>query len=364
MPHNFRRGLRGAYARPERRPERPGLAPRGGWTGCGRQNDLPRRAALQIALVVGARQREPALLNQLHTTLRRAAADVLSRPFESVDGSAAPSAAMSAQSASSSWLRQPRHTGCSHLIARRPSRADAAAILTKPSSAQPRVFPHEKKDLGRDGPARSPGRQRPAVHAADCGESDQRPARPGRPKPRPLPRRPMSPAVRTRCSSAQPAPACTASRGTAWALDPRPPPTPSSPLLTYTRQFACIQVDNQFEAEGYSLGVERGCAVASDKKVLLSSLLVIVGTGTLRRSPPPLPYLLAQSLRHAAFSRPRRSDRPRTTLQHHLSASPPPRPAAPESAALKAKRRLHRTRRRFAARILRAATLMFCPDAA
>jgi len=258
------------------------------------------------------------------------------------------------------WVLAPHRPSA---LARRCCRGTDEALLR----TQPRVFPHEKKDLGRDGPARSPGRQRPAVHAADCRES-RRPTscatRPAETAPSPT-SADVASTVRTRCSSAQPAPACTAiAEALHGPLTPDPHPPPARPLLTYTRQFACIQVDNQFEAEGYSLGVERGCAVASDKKVLLSLLLVIVGTGTLRRSPPPLPYLLAQSLLHAAFSRPRRSDRPRTTLQHHLPASPPPRPAAPESAALKAERRLHRTRRRFAARILRAATLMFFSDAA
>ena len=186
----------GAYARPERRPERPGLAPRGGWTGCGRQNDLPRRAALQIALVVGARQREPALLNQLHTTLRRAAADVLSRPFESVDGSAAPSAAMSAQSSSSSWLRQPRHTGCSHLIARQPSRADAAAVLTKPSSAHSHASSRTRRRTWDEMGQRDLQVASGLLYMLQTAGRvvDQRPARPGRPKPRPLPPRPMSPA--------------------------------------------------------------------------------------------------------------------------------------------------------------------------
>jgi hypothetical protein len=145
-----------------------------------------------------------------------------------------------------------------------------------------------------------------------------------------------------------------------------------------------------------------------------SSLLVIVvvGTGTLRHSPPPLlpscaaapsPRLLssrrsarpsaarqhhlpaappqrpaapapaarprAPTLRRMSprvtpspmcLSRPppsRQCDRPSSTRLHHLPTSPPPRPAAPAPADLKAKRHLPRTRRRFAARTLQAAPL-------
>ena len=76
------------------------------------------------------------------------------------------------------------------------------------------------------------------------------------PRPLPLLCRPMSLAVRTRCSSAQPAPACTQ-----WGHC-RPSPCPPSPLVfclltCRAHSIPCAQADAQFKAEDGSLGAER-----------------------------------------------------------------------------------------------------------
>jgi len=100
------------------------------------------------------------------------------------------------------------------------------------------------------------------------------------PRPRPLLCRPMSPAVRTRCSSAQPAPACTPSGGAA------PPPSPLALCLLNCRAHSSVL--RRMSSSRPRTDRSARNAVASDKGSLFSSLLVIVGVkiDALCRSPP------------------------------------------------------------------------------
>jgi len=66
------------------------------------------------------------------------------------------------------------------------------------------------------------------------------------PRPLPLLCRPMSLAVRTRCSSAHPAPACR-QWGRCTLYLPPPPPLPFCLLTCRAHSFPCAQADAQFE---------------------------------------------------------------------------------------------------------------------
>ena len=92
----------------------------------------------------------------------------------------------------------------------------------------------------------------------------------------------MSPAVRTRCSSAQPAPACTPSGGAA----PTPPPSPLALCLLNCRAHSPVL--RRMSSSRPRTDRSARSAVASDKGSLFSSLLVIVGVkiDTLCRSLP------------------------------------------------------------------------------
>jgi len=90
----------------------------------------------------------------------------------------------------------------------------------------------------------------------------------------------MSPAVRTRCSSAQLAPACTPSGGAA----PHPPPLALCLLNCRAHSPVLRRMSSSRPRTDRSVR----SAVASNKGSLFSSLLVIVGVkiDTLCRSPP------------------------------------------------------------------------------
>jgi len=141
----------------------------------------------------------------------------------------------------------------------------------------------------------------------------------------------MSPAVRTRCSSAQPAPACTPSGGAA-------PPLPPLALCLLTCRAHSPVLRRMSSSRPRTDGSARS-AMASDKVSLFSSLLVIVGVkiDTLCRSPPHPSYVPS---RHLLQPLPE-LDRPSAARQHHLSDAPPQLPAAPAPAVASATRALH-----------------------
>jgi hypothetical protein len=88
-----------------------------------------------------------------------------------------------------------------------------------------------------------------------------------------------------------------------------PPPLP--PLSHLPRPFPCAQTDAQSEAEDYSLGAERGCAVSSDKGLLAPRDR---GRGDRHASPlaaAPTTFLRGRSVTAPSLAPPERSPKRR-----------------------------------------------------